>query len=85
MANVLSAEAAVGGVDRSAEQSLRRTWSKVRVGLAKGQAVRARHAVQRFADDVHRLTGKQVERHSARVLLAYAQLVYEYVDGKGSL
>ena len=85
MSNVLSAEAAIGGVDPSAEQSLRRTWSKVRVGLAKGQAVRARHAVQRFADEVSRLTGKQIERPSARKLLAFAQLVYDYVDGKGSL
>ena len=82
MANLLSAEAGIGGVDRSAEQSLRISWAKVRVRLAKGQAVRARHAVQRFADDVHRLTGQHIERHSARVLLAYAQLVYEYVDGR---
>ncbi len=65
MANVLSAEAAVGGIDRAAEQSLRRAWSKVRVGLAKGQAVRARHAVQRFADDVQQ-THRQADREALR-------------------
>jgi hypothetical protein len=83
MAKVLAAEAAGDGVDRMAARSLGTSWTTVRVRLEKGQADRARKAVQRFADDVRDLKGKHVERHSARLLIAYAQTVFVFVDGKG--
>ena len=85
MAKVLSAEIAGGRVDRAAQESLRASWARVRAGLVKHQAGKTRAALQRFADDIQRRAGKQVERRSANVLLAHAQLVFKYVDGRGSL
>jgi hypothetical protein len=85
MAKVVAAEVAAGHVDAKAQKALRTSWAKARVRLAKGQADRARTALERYADDVRHLSGKHVDRPTARQLLEYAQLVFAYVDGKGTV
>jgi hypothetical protein len=85
MAKVLAAAVAAGHVDAKAGKSLLARWTTVRHRLADGQTQRVRTAVKRYAAEVRRLTGRHVDRAAARDLLAYAQLVFTYADGRASL